>query len=76
MHSMSYLDVSKIPGVVKPELYPVTRDEIDEIVSIEFPRELIDCWLQIGCGFFPETMTEGVSQTSRTVLWGQTKSSI
>ncbi len=45
--------LSRLGGIVAPELCPVTQDEIEEVAaSIKFPQDLVDCWLQIGCGFF------------------------
>ena len=50
---MKYQDAISSEGVVKPELYPVSATEISDMASsISFPPELVECWLQIGCGFF------------------------
>lgn len=42
-----------LPAAVFPHLYPVRSEEIAVMnAEISFPTELVDCWLEIGCGFF------------------------
>lgn len=50
---MKYQNAMELPAAVSPRLSPVTLEEISAMnAEIDFPTDLVECWLQIGCGFF------------------------
>lgn len=52
---MTYRCAISYSGAVAPRLYPVTADEVvEDAQGVVFPACLVDCWLEIGNGFFTE----------------------
>lgn len=58
-----YRDALQTVGVVVPELMPVAMEEIIQYAGMGYPVDLIECWLEIGCGFFSRR-SDGTRVTS------------
>lgn len=62
--SLKYVEAISGDVMVSPEMQPVSASEISEYAcGVAYPADLVECWLQIGCGFLSRNR-EGVRLTS------------